>query len=148
MTAGTVRFIRLPKPRRRRALLLAGFALVGLAPVAPAQAQRILDCRFVGVEPSSFVYGSWSFAADISGGYLHLLVVRPTDAAPYAVDYAPLRSGMSVHKAQPAASGDSGATAGFELATVAPGDLLVLDQWSFGGTEAYDKLTLRCPSHR
>ncbi|GAB0119216.1 hypothetical protein [Acidisoma sp. 7E03] len=113
-----------------------------------AQAQRVLECQFVSVQPSSFAYGSWSFAADISGGYLHMLLTRPPDAAPFATDYAPLRDGMSVHKAVPAASSDSGATAAFELATVQPGNVLVLDQWSFGGSESYDTLTLRCPSHR
>lgn len=144
MTSGAGRFQRRSK---LRLLLVSGLTLALLGAVAPARAQRVLECQFVAVDPASFVYGSWSFAADISGGYLRLLLVRPTDAAPYAVDYAPLRRGMSIHKALPAASGDSGNTASFELATVAPGDLLTLDQWSFGGTEAYDKLTLRCPSH-
>jgi hypothetical protein len=147
MTPVTSRFRRLPRERRGLAALGAALILMGVLASAPADAQRILECQFVAVEPSSFVYGSWSYAADISGGYLHLLLVRPADTVPYVSDYTPLRNGMSIHKALPAPGSDSGNTASFELATVLPGDLLVLDQWSFGGREAYDKLTLRCPSH-
>lgn len=135
------------RPRGSPGAWGALLTLAALLTAGPARAQRVLECQFVAVEPASFAYGSWSFAADISDGYLHMLLVRPMDGTPYATDYAPLRDGMSVHKAVPAASGDSGATATFELATVLPGNRLVLDQWSFGGSESYDRLTLRCPSH-
>ena len=123
-------------------LALAGALMAG----SPAQAQRVLECRFVSVDPSSFTYGQWSFAADISGGYLHLLLARPTDAAPYVTAFDPLRPGVSVHKE--VTSGDSnGATATFDMATLGADQSLTLDQWSFGGDESYDRLTLRCPSH-
>jgi hypothetical protein len=44
-------------------------------------------------------------------------------------------------------SGDGASTANFDMATLGPDDLVTLDQWQFGGTEQYDRLILRCPSH-
>ena len=129
---------------RPAAMLLC---LLAAAITTPARAQRVLECRVVSVTPASFVYGRWSFAADISGGFLHLLLARPQDAEPAATAFTPLDSGRSVHKAMETGSGDGGASADFEMATLGPDDLVTLDQWQFGGSEAYDRLILRCPSH-
>ncbi len=35
----------------------------------------------------------------------------------------------------------------FEMATVGADESVVLDQWEFGSTNDYDRLTLKCPSH-
>jgi hypothetical protein len=121
--------------------------LLAAAIATPARAQRVLECRVVSVTPTSFVYGQWSFAADISDGFLHLLLARPQDADPTVTAFTPLDHGRSVHTAMGSSAGDSGGTAEFEMATLGPDDLVTLDQWQFGGTEAYDRLILRCPSH-
>jgi hypothetical protein len=122
-----------------------------------AQAQRVLECRFVTVEPANFDFGQWSFAADISDGHLHLLLSRPADNVPYVTKFDPLRAGVSTHSeiesgadngdAKDAAAVGGGATADFDMATVTPDQTVTIDQWRFGGTESYDRLTLRCPSH-
>jgi hypothetical protein len=128
---------------------LAATLLCLLATVitTPAWAQRVLECHVVSVTPSSFVYGQWSFAADSSGGVLHLLLARPQDADPTVTAFTPLDPGRSVREAMETGSGDGGASAEFEMATLGPDDLVTLDQRQFGGSEAYDRLILRCPSH-
>jgi hypothetical protein len=112
-----------------------------------ADAQRVLECSVVGVSPTSFDIDHWGFAADISGGYLNLLLTRPTSADPYVTVFAPLRTRISVHTAVEPASGSDTGTSDFDMATLGQGDLVVLDQWRFGGTTDYDQLTLKCPSH-
>lgn len=117
-------------------------------PLAPAAgAQRVLECHFVSVTPDSFVYGQWSFAADISGGFLHLLLARPQDSDPTVTSFRPLDHGRSIHDALDAGTNDGGSTAHFEMAMVGPDELVTLDQWQFGGMEQYDRLILRCPAH-
>jgi hypothetical protein len=136
--------IKHPRLMRLATMLLYLFAVA----IAPAvRAQRVLECRFVSVAPSSFVYGQWSFAADISGGFLHLLLARPQDTDPTVTTFTPLDHGRSVHTAMQVGSGDGASTANFDMATLGPDDLVTLDQWQFGGTEQYDRLILRCPSH-
>ncbi len=116
-----------------------------------ASAQRVLECQFVSVEPSSFVYGQWSFAADISHGRLAMLLARPSaeTGAAYVRAFSPTPdAGMSVYHDISAGSGESGSTATFQMATTGADDRVTLDEWRFGGTEAYDRLVLKCPSHR
>jgi hypothetical protein len=127
------------------ALLLLCLLIWPLASVA--RAQRVLECHFVSVTPDSFVYGQWSFAADISGGFMHLLLARPQDSDPTVTAFRPLDQGRSIHTALDAGTSDGGTTANFEMATVGPGELVTLDQWQFGATEQHDRLILRCPSH-
>lgn len=127
------------------AAVLLCLLILPLAPVA--QAQRVLECHFVSVTPESFVYGRWSFAADISGGFVHLLLARPQDSDPTVTAFKPLDQSRSIHTDVVSGTGDGGATANFEMATVGPDELVILDQWQFGGTEQYDRLILRCPSH-
>ena len=120
-----------------------------------ASAQRVLECQFVSVQPSSFVYGQWSFAADISKGHLAMLLVRPSEGtgpgigAPFIRAFSPIADGSaSVYHDISSGSGDNASTATFQMATTGADGLVTLDEWRFGGTEEYDRLTLRCPSHR
>ncbi len=133
------------KMTRLQVLLLA---LLG-AP-STALGQRVLECKFVSVVPTSFTYAKWSFAADISGGHLAMLLVRPagdsgSDAPPYVRSFVPLNPGESVFHEVTRSEGEDKAV--FVLARLGPGNQVTLDEWMFGNAEDYDRLILTCPAH-
>ena len=128
---------------KRMAVLLICLSVLSRA----AYAQRVLECHFVSVTPSSFHLDAWSFAADITGGHLVMLLTRPASDDPFVTAFSALREGVSVSMTADDGSDRDTKTAEFELATISTGNRLVIDRWRFGGTNEYSQLTLTCPSH-
>lgn len=129
------------------AAAVLAFAASAAAPTRAA-AQRVLECRFVSDADPSSALSHFSFAADISGGQLHMLLMRPPaddPNDPSIAEYEPVRPGVSVHHDIGSSNGNTQAE--LDLATVGPGNKLRLDEWQFGNGDEYHAIVLQCPSH-
>jgi hypothetical protein len=138
--------------------------VAGLLMVRPSQvqAQSVMDCRVTGRDGSfagETMAAASSFEADVSDGFLRLLLVRvkdpdtghvknpdPPDA--YIVVFEPFSGHRSIHGT--ASNRDGGdAAAEFWMATTGPGEQVVIDKWDLSSSGAsHSGLTLQCPSHR
>jgi hypothetical protein len=125
-----------------RSLATAGLILAVGSPMA-ARAQSVLQCQLIS---KSSGLEAANYAADITGGYLRLLLLRSNDptVASSVYGFEPFTDHRSVYAEQ----GESGHTdPEFWMATVEASGQVLIDYWEISGTSAtHEYLKLQCPS--
>ncbi len=124
-----------------RPLAIATLLLAAGTPMA-ARAQSVLQCKLIS-ESSELSVANW--AADVSDGYLRLLLERSihSDGPSSVYDFKPFNRHRSVYTDK--GDGDN-ANPEFWMATVEAGGWTLIDRWVIYQSGAtHDFITLQCP---
>jgi len=122
--------------------LSAAFVPLMVGSTISAQAQSALACRLIGKSDELHLP---AMAADLSGGYLRLLLIYQQDDVPSrALDFAPFSDHRSVY----GESGGDNEKPEFWMATVESDGQILIDRWEiYGPGVVHTYIKLQCPSH-